>query len=123
MTEHDKTEPAAGSSAATDVSIREYTARDLWWLDRHLSGEIEALRNLVTSWRESDQNAITTALTSAKELAEKHNDLIRSGERKEETYASKEEVGRLAGWQAKMSGGLIVLGFIGVANLVKVWTG
>lgn len=33
------------------------------------------------------------------------------------------DVGNLEMWQARMGGGLMVLAFVGVANLVKLWTG
>lgn len=78
------TDPAAGSSAATDVSLRE-----------HLEARIVALDRLHESQRADDQTALTKALESAQELAAKHNDLIRQMERKDATYATKEDIDRL----------------------------
>lgn len=113
------TEPAHGSSAATDVSLREFSARETWWLDRFYGAEVRHLREL----RNADKDAVTLALNTAKDLAEKHNDLIRAGEKKDETYATKEDVNRLATWQSKITGALLLLGFIGVANAVRLWSG
>ena len=117
------TDPAAGSSAATDVSLREYLGSRIDALDRLYKSELAALKELVDAKHAAAQQAVTLALNSQQELAEKHNDLIRHGERKDETYATKTEVGRLEGWQNKITGGLILLSLIGIANLVKVWTG
>lgn len=33
------------------------------------------------------------------------------------------DIDTVATWQARMGGGLMVLAFVGVANLVKLWTG
>jgi hypothetical protein len=117
------TDPASGTSAATDVSLREYSSRDLWWLDRHLSGKIEALEALMRSNRAADQEAVKTAFKASQELAAKHNDLIRQQEKKDATYATKNDVSRVESWQSRLTGGMVVVAVIGVANLVKVWTG
>lgn len=106
------TDPASGSSAATDVSLREY-----------LAAQTVALKELMQAHRAADQLAIKTALDSAHLLAEKHNDLIRQQERKDATYATKKDLERVESWQAKITGGLVVVGAIGVANLVKLLTG
>ena len=90
-------------------------------LDRHFSSEFSSLRELLRSQREADQLAVKKALDSAHELAQKHNDLIRQMERKDATYATSAEVDRLAYWQARLGGGIIVVAVIGVANLVKLW--
>jgi hypothetical protein len=117
------TDPAAGSSAATDVSLREHFEA-LRQCDRELARErMLNLRDIAIVRREGDQFAISTALASAKELAEKHNDLIRSAEKKDETYATKIDLDRLANIQSKMIGGLIVIAAIGLTNLVRLWTG
>lgn len=70
--------------------------------------------------RAADQLAITKALESSLQLAEKHNDLIRQMEKKDDTYATKAEVNRLASWQARLTGGMLLLGAIGVGNLIKL---
>lgn len=91
-------------------------------LDRHVSSEFASLRELLKSQREGDQLALKTALANQKELADKHNDLIRQGERKDALYATRVDVERLERWQSRLSGGLLILAFIGIANLVKLWT-
>ena len=106
------TDPAAGTSSATDVSLREY-----------LSSRVDALDRLIQSQRTDDQTALDKALDAAKELAGKHNDLLRQMDRKDATYATKADIDRLTAWQSRLTGGLLVVGFIGVANLVKLWAG
>jgi hypothetical protein len=115
------TDPAAGSSAATDVSLREHLESQLRSLDRFYQAEVTALKELIETKHDAAQEAVKLALASQKELAEKHNDLIRQGERKDETYATRAEIGRLENWQNKITGGLILLSLVGIANLVKLW--
>jgi hypothetical protein len=112
--------PGAGRTAAPEISV--ITER-IAALDRHFTSEFSALKELLRSQRTADALAVKTALDSAHELAAKHNDLIRQMERKDATYATQTEVDKLAAWQARLGGGLIVVGFIGIANLVKLWTG
>lgn len=117
------TEAAEGSSAATDISLREYLAA-LRECDRELNLErINHVREIAKVRREADQLAVKAAFAASKELLDKHNDLIHAMERKDETYATRLDVTRLANIQSKMLGGLIVLGGIGVTNLVRLWTG
>jgi hypothetical protein len=71
--------------------------------------------------RVAQELAVDKALTAAKELAEKHNDLIRAAQIRDETYATKADLGRLESWQAKITGGMVLLGIIGISNLVKIW--
>jgi hypothetical protein len=103
-----------------DVSV---LAERVGALDRHVKTELGALKELMTSQRDADQLAIKTALDASHELAAKHNDLIRLGERKEETYATKIEVKRVESWQNKVTGGLVVVSVIGIVNLVKLFAG
>lgn len=88
-----------------------------------LEERIAAIEKLRAAQREGDQLAIDTALKSAKELADKHNDLIRAGETKDATYALKTDLSRLENWQARMTGALILVAAIGLGNFIKVWTG
>ncbi len=83
---------------------------------------LNALERLIEVQRTADLLAVKTALDASKELAEKHNDLLRAMEKKDETYASKAEVARLVQAQAKLGGGILVLGAIGITNLVKLWS-
>lgn len=116
------TDPAAGSSAATDVSLREHFSA-LRESDRELARErLARVFERADLMRGADKEAVDKALDAARELAEKHNDLIRAGEKKDATYATKDDVNRLEKWQSKITGGMILLGALGVANLVKLWT-
>jgi len=112
--------PGAGRTAEPEISV--ITER-IAALDRHFTAEFSGLKELLKSQRTADALAVKTALDSAQELAQKHNDLIRQMERKDATYATQIEVERLASWQARLGGGLVVFAFIGIANLVKIWTG
>ena len=68
-------------------------------LDRMYTEGLAALKELVEAKHDAAQKAVTLALDNQHELSEKHNDLIRTGERKEQTYATKEELGRVEAWQ------------------------
>lgn len=105
------------------ITLREYFEA-LREADRELERErIAHVREVARLKREADLRATAAAFAAAKELADKHNDLIHAMERKDETYASRIDLSRLANIQSKMIGGLIVLGAIGVTNLIRVWTG
>jgi len=112
--------PGAGRTTAPEIAV---VTERIAALDRHFTSEFGSLKELLKSQREQDQLAVRTALTSSHELAEKHNDLIRQQERKDALYATQVEVDRLAAWQNKLAGGLVVVGIVGVSNLVKIWTG
>lgn len=128
------TEAASGSSAPTDVSLREYASRDLWWLDRHTTAEIDALRRETVSANKNAEKAIEVADREAKQRLDDHNGLIGKMEAQASTFATRESLDDFKGatddrlrrfekFQAMLAGGGLVLGFIGVANLVKVWAG
>lgn len=84
-------------------------------LNRHIGEQITSVKNALTAVeklseekdkrfeaiREAAQLAVDKALISQKELAEKHNDLIRSGERKEATYVTKPELDGIREFIAK----------------------
>lgn len=128
------TESAAGSSAATDVSLREFFNEKIASLDRHLTHELASLR------RES-QVAIQTADTAA-QLAKNeadarllaHNGLIQQMRDQGTHFATRESldgfkdatdhrIGKIERFQAMLIGGMILISSIGVANLVKIWSG
>jgi hypothetical protein len=118
---------AAGTSTATDVALdrhlTEKIQRETYWIDRLYTAENAHLREVNRLQREADQLAIAKALEAAKELAEKHNDLIRTGEKKDETYATRADMNRLEQWQSRLTGAILLVSLIGVTNLVKVWSG
>lgn len=139
------TDPASGSSAATDISLREYTSRDLAWLDRHMTAEIAALRRETQYANDNADKAISVAADEAKERLAAHNGLIEQMRQQATQFASRESLddfkqerhqaldsfkdeadkrfGRIERFQAMLIGGMLLVSFVGVANLIKVWTG
>ena len=139
------TDPAAGSSAATDVSLREYLGNRIEALDRHVMAELAALRRETQAANAAADRAIEVAADEAKERLAAHNGLIEQMRQQAQQFASRESLdnfkserhqaldafkdetdsrfGRLERFQAMMIGGMLLLSFVGVANLVKVWTG
>jgi conjugal transfer/entry exclusion protein len=128
------TDPAAGSSAATDVSLREFVAQNINALDRHMVSELAALRRESETANLNAQRAIEVAALEAKERLIAHNGLIEQMREQATAFASRESVddfkdvsdkrfGRVERFQASLMGGLFLLSLIGIANLVKVWTG
>ncbi len=139
------TDPAAGSSAATDVSLREYLGGRIDSLDRHITSELAALRRETHAANASAERAIEVAAVEAKERLEAHNDLIEQMRQQATQFATRESLedfkaqrhmaldsfkdeterrfGRLERFQAAITGGFLLVSFIGVANLIKIWTG
>lgn len=137
------TDPAAGSSAATDVSLREYLGSRVEALDRHVTSELAALRRETHAANTAADRAISVAAEEAKERLAAHNGLIEQMRAQAELFASRESLenfkterqlaldafkenadarfGRLERFQAMIVGGLLLVSFIGVANLVKLW--
>ncbi len=139
------TEPAHGSSTGTEVSLREYLSQKIVGLDRHLGTELEALRRESELANQNSQRAIEVAAQEAKERLIAHNGLIEQMRQQAEvnqrnqsaqaaTFATRESLedsklttdkrlSRIERFQAQLVGGMILLSVIGVANLVKIWTG
>lgn len=126
------TDPAAGSSAATDVSLREYVAVLVASLDRHLTAELQALRRETAEANRTAEKAIHVAALEASERLAAHNGLIEQMQDAQAHFASREmfeaqretverRFSRLERFQAMLTGGLLLISAIGVANLVKVW--
>lgn len=92
---------------------------------KRLDDALLHLRELSASQRTSDKLAVETALTAAKELSQAHNGLLRKIEKLIETFPTKEVVearfSRVESFQAKMTGGLIVVGAVGLGNFIRVW--
>ena len=90
-------------------------------LDRHLTAEIAALRRETLAAQGTAQEAVQVAAKEAEDRLTAHNGLIEQMRRQADTFATKEAVGMLQSWQARLTGGMIVLGIIGIANLAKLW--
>jgi hypothetical protein len=150
------TDPAFGSSTATDVSLREYVTNLIAGLDRHLTAEIETLRRETAVAHRNAEKAIDVAAREAAERLAAHNGLIDQMQAQQVTFAPRESLedfkesyrkaheelkdtfrqrlddyktaadqrfGRIERFQAMLIGGLVLVSFIGIANLVKVWAG
>lgn len=139
------TDPASGTSAATDVSLREYVGTRLESLDRHITAEIAALRRETHAANSAAEQAIEVAKEEAKERLMAHNGLIEQMRHQAQQFASRESLeafkaerhaaldafkdeadkrfGRIERFQAMLIGGMLLVSFLGIANLVKVWSG
>lgn len=128
------TDPAAGSSAATDVSLREYVMARIDALDRHMTSEVEALRRETESARDHSDRAIEVAAHEASERLAAHNGLIEQMQKQGGTFATRESVddfketnntrvGKIERFQWMLTGGMLLAVFIGSAALVKVFSG
>jgi hypothetical protein len=128
------TDPAYGSSSGTDVSLREFINASIDALDRHFTAEVRALRRETESARLSSDRAIEVAAHEAAERLASHNGLIEQMRQQASTFATREALddyreandrrtGRVERFQAMLLGGIALVSFVGVANLVKVWTG
>ena len=128
------TDPASGSSAATDVSLRELMAHQFVALDRHLTSELAALRRETQTAQEAAAKAIEVAHQEASERLAAHNGLIEQMRQQAGQFATRESLedykdamdkrlSRNERFQASLIGGMVLASTIGVANLVKVWSG
>ena len=123
--------PGAGRTAdpATSVVTERIAA-----LDRHLTAEIEALRRETGAAEKAASDAVQVAAHEAQERLTAHNGLIEQMRQQAAQFATRESfedfkeandkrLGRIERFQAALTGGMILVSFIGIANLVKVWTG
>lgn len=102
-------------------------------LDRLVHAELDALRRETAAADATAQRAISVAADEAKERLASHNGLIEQMREQATHTATREslellrqEVERRFGsserFQAKLTGALLLVSFVGIANLVKVWT-
>lgn len=89
----------------------------------HLEAVAEERDKRYGAEREADQLSTTVAKKAAEDALTLHNGLIRQMKEQQATYARKDDVQRLESWQAKITGGMLILGIIGLSNLVKLWAG
>lgn len=136
------------AAAALRDGLAERIAQGDKALAAHIVAQIESVRAALTAQEKfatevqrASKEAVSLALEASKELAEKHNDLIRAAEQKDATFSTKNDLEyivervesnkgeylrrftRVEQWQAKLTGGILVLAAIGLANFVKLWTG
>jgi hypothetical protein len=107
---------------------------DIEALDRLLHAEIDALRRETTEAKRQAERAIEVAAEEAAERLSAHNGLIEQMRQQAALFSTREALDMFRDsverrfdsaekFQAKLTGALILVSFVGVANLVKVWTG
>jgi len=95
--------------------------------------ELDALRRETAAADATAQRAITVAADEAKERLASHNGLIEQMREQASHLATRESVDTFKEtmerrldqserFQARLTGGMLLLSFVGVANLVKLWT-
>jgi hypothetical protein len=116
------------------ISLREHFEA-LRKADREAMAEqIAALERVHKLTRDADDRAVNKAFESASKLSDLHNDLIRKMDKLNETFETKASVSetkeivsarftRIERWQARFTGGLIFASFIGLLNLIQLFTG
>ncbi len=90
-------------------------------LDRHMTSEIEALRRETLAAQQTAKDAVNVASIESKERLDQHNNVIGRMDTLTKTFATKEAVEHIEAWQARLTGGLVVVAVIGVVNLAKLW--
>jgi len=103
-------------------------------LDRHLTHEIASLRRETIAANKSAEAAVEVAAKEATDRLVAHNGLIEQMRQQAQSFATRESfedfkesndrrLKSIEAFQAKLIGGMVLLSVIGIANLVKIWTG
>lgn len=127
------TQPASGTSAPTDVSLREFVAVRLDALDRHVTAELAALRRETEAANLHADRAIEVAAHEAAERLAAHNGLIDQMQAQQSTFATRESlddfketnnqrIGRLERFQYIVTGATMLALALGLSTLVKLLT-
>jgi hypothetical protein len=103
-------------SVSNDVLVTQIAA-----LDRHLTAEIGALRRETSAAQETAARAVAVAAKEAEDRLKAHNGLIEQMREQARAFATKDAVEQVQNWQARLTGGLIVIAVIGIVNLAKLW--
>jgi len=125
-------EVGPGAGRTTDPATSVVTER-IAALDRHLTAEIAALRRETEAANKAAGDAVAVAANEAQERLAAHNGLIEQMRQQASLFATRESfddfkesndkrLKAIESWTARVTGGLVLVGFIGVANLVKIWT-
>ena len=123
--------PGAGRTSDPNTAV---VTERIAALDRHLTSEIAALRRETHAANAAAEAAVGVAAKEATERLSAHNGLIEQMRQQAALFATRESfddfretndrrLKSIESWTARVTGGLIIVGFIGVANLVKIWTG
>lgn len=109
------------------ISLREYLSARIEALDRHLVAEIAGLRSQTETATQVARDAVDKAEKAQERRLDLLNEFRAQAGDEAKKYALKEpleeRIGRIERFQASLMGGLFLLSLIGIANLVKVWTG
>jgi hypothetical protein len=112
--------------AESDVPLKEHFEVQLRDLKELLTSEVANLKEATKLAHAQAETAIAKASTEATERLASHNGLIGKMEVQQERFPERESTDRrfaaLEDFRSKTVGALALLSFIGVANLVKVWT-
>lgn len=133
--------PGAGRTAQPDTGV---VTERIAALDRHLTSEIAALRRETQAANRNAERAIQVAKEEAAERLAAHNGLIELMRVQSQQFASREALddfkrerhqaldafkdeadkrfGRIERFQSMLIGGMLLVSFLGIANLIKVWT-
>jgi len=122
-----------GAGRTSDPGVGVVTER-IAALDRHLTHEIASLRRETQAANKAADEAVAVAAREATDRLVAHNGLIEQMRRQSETFATRESLDdfkettdkRLSAIERflyMLTGGMLLLGFIGAANLVKLWGG
>lgn len=90
--------------------------------DRRYTSELEWVRREAMLVAGMAKEATAIAADEAKERLKAHNGLLEKMGENEKKFANRESVEIIQKFMYYMMGGMILLGVIGVANLVKLWT-
>ena len=123
--------PGAGRTSDPNTAV---VTERIAALDRHLTAEIAALRRETHAANQAAEDAVNVAAREATDRLAAHNGLIEQMRQQAAQFATRESfddfkdandkrLKAIEGWTARVTGGLVLVGFIGVANLVKIWTG
>jgi primosomal protein N'' len=113
-------------------ALGRHLAAQIAALDRHLTAEIAALRRETEAANANAERAIRVAAHEATERLQQHNGLIEQMRALQATFATRDildayrestdmRLSRIERFQAMLTGGIVLLGTIGVANLVKAF--
>lgn len=119
------TDAAFGTSSATDVSLREYLGLRIDALDRHVTGEIASLREATMTANTVARAAVEKAEQAQERRLDLLNEFRAQASDEAQKYSQRDvvepRIDRLESALNKAYGGILVVAFVGIANLVKLW--
>ena len=115
-----------------EISVRNYCDRRLDDLDKRYSELRKADQVAVNAALAAAEKAVSTAKVASDEHLKMHNGVLEEMKEDRVNFSRGDVVEehreqddtrfkRLESFQAKMLGGMVVLGAIGLGNLIKLW--